>query len=242
MRRSSHDIAKSLRELLENARSLVLPESLDHDLLRGLGGNSTQVLDRDFFLFTKLVVSPQPDLSRDRLDSAGELLGIERVEMLSSCADHRLLKIVDQDFPIYVPVSGDGIDDSNGFWIHCLLCIFSGCQVVELSGCRDERPTPGMTGCPSPTKETTAPPWWRPRGPCRLDDSPQMRGAALSVPELGSCSEQGRNLALAQCTDLVPGPLFSGPARWTKRHGGINRHACLATFDGTRPSGITPFL
>src|SRR5690606_15770045 len=95
--------------------SLLLAELLDHHLLGGLRGNAAETLERDELALAVGTIAPQRDLAGEPIDRAGELLGVEGVEVLARRADHRLLEIPDEDLAIDVLVAGDRIQDAEGF-------------------------------------------------------------------------------------------------------------------------------
>ena len=107
MARPGDDLTLPLGKLLQQALSLVLPELLDHDLLGGLGRDAAEALQRDVLAHTVVLVPPYLDLAGGPVDVTAELLGVERVEMLASGADHRLLEILHQPFPVAVPPACD---------------------------------------------------------------------------------------------------------------------------------------
>jgi hypothetical protein len=90
---------------------------------------------------------PETDRSGEPIHVAAELLGVERVEVLSSGTDHRLFEVLDQEFPVDVPITSNGVEDAKGFSVHGEEDVRFGWLVVERFGFG-----PGRSVCTEPTR------------------------------------------------------------------------------------------
>ena len=116
--RSGDDLTLPLGKLLQKALSLVFPELLDHDLLGRLGRDAAEALQRDVLAHAAFLVPPDLDLARRPVDVTAEFLGVERVEMLASGTDHRLLEILDEQIAIDIPIACDRVKNAKRFRVH----------------------------------------------------------------------------------------------------------------------------
>jgi hypothetical protein len=115
---AGNDFALALRELLDERVALVFAELLDHDLLRGLRGNAAELLNRDHLATAIGQVAPDREGAAQAVHFAAELLGVERVEMLTRSTHHGQFEISDEMLAVDVAVARDGIEESERFGSH----------------------------------------------------------------------------------------------------------------------------
>ncbi len=107
LRQAGGKLANPVDKLIKDRGPLVFTESLDHDLLGGLGGDAAEVFKLD-----GLLTAPDLDLAGEAVDFAGEILGVLRVEMLTGGGNHGLLEVFIEQLFLHVAFAGDGIDQS----------------------------------------------------------------------------------------------------------------------------------
>ena len=74
---ASDEFALTLAEFFEQRVALVFTEALDHDLLGGLGRNTTERLQVNIGTNAVLVFAPQRDGASEAIDLASKVLGVE---------------------------------------------------------------------------------------------------------------------------------------------------------------------